>query len=327
MRALVCAALLAGCASFEDPTIVLDLRVLAIETTPPEQVLDIDPRRQPTLDEVLSQLQPVLIRALVADPARGDALVWSATACILEEDSDRCIAGKPAFEIASGVLDDPESELPGSGCTGRPEEPGTICALLVPDTRLVQILFAALQDDPTRGLGGIDLGIQLRVLGDVEVFAAKRIRFSPRVPANRRANRNPEIQVLQIGTSNTGMAGTRSHCGSIHGGTPNRVRSRELVTLFPEAGEGDQEEYVLPTLDGGSETFREYLTYRWLANAGSFTEEVTGGPPDTFGNVTLPGTQWRAPEVDRSVDVTVWVFQRDGRYGVHWREVCIRVDP
>jgi hypothetical protein len=84
---------------------------------------------------------------------------------------------------------------------------------------------------------------------------------------------------------------------------------------------------VLPTLDGQSERFTEYLTYQWIATAGSFVDEITGGPPDIFGNIRLDGTEWKAPEVDGDTLVTVWVLQRDSRYGVRWREACILVEP
>ena len=58
MRALVTAclpgiALLAGCADFEDPTIVLDLRVIAMQTDPPA-----------TRINVKSQLGAVVVGAL-----------------------------------------------------------------------------------------------------------------------------------------------------------------------------------------------------------------------------------------------------------------------
>ena len=44
-------------------------------------------------------------------------------------------------------------------------------------------------------------------------------------------------------------------------------------TLFPVSRDGDKEEYVLPTLDGQSERFTEYLTYQWIATAGSFVDD------------------------------------------------------
>jgi hypothetical protein len=320
--------LLASCASFEDPTIVLDLRVLAIETTPPEQVLEIDPAKPPTLDELLVQLDPIRVRALVAEPDREGILAWSMTACVLDE-SSRCDPTKLSFEFAAGVLNDPEGTLPGAPCIDeRNVAGGTFCGFLIPDNRVVQMLMQALDEDPTRGLGGIDLGIVLRVYNDgttprVEAFAAKHIRFAPRVPDERAANKNPNIDALLLGQAGFGAEIRKSHCMDV--GDVDAVRVEEAVTFFPAARDGDNESFVLPTLDGYAERFTEFLSYQWIATAGDFVDDITGGPPDVFGNIKLDGTEWRAPPTPGLV--TIWVVQRDSRYGVRWRQACIKVEP
>ena len=321
MRLLVL-ALCAGCATFEDPAIVLDLRVIAIETTPPEQILDLDD--DPTIEEVLPELRAMRVRALVADPGRSRDLEWTMTACILDEGS-RCVAGGLAVEFAGGVLLDPEAHTIGTGCPDLgPERAGVMCGQLVPDNRLVQMLYEALMNDPARGLGGIDLGISVRVFAeDAEVYAAKHVRFAVRVPATRVPNNNPNIEELLIGTGDVGFDIRRRDCNE--SGAIDLVQMGEFFTLFPLARDGDREHYVLPTLDGQFEQFQEYLEYQWIATDGKFTDEITGGPPDVFGNVRLDGTRWKAPE--REGPVTVWVVQRDGRYGVRWREGCIMVVP
>ena len=322
---------LAGCASFEDPTIVLDLRVLGVETTPPEQVLDVDPTRQPTIDELLSQLQPIRIRALIAEPGSSSQLFWTMTACVLLDMGSRCDPDGPSFEIAGGTLFDPESYSIGAPCKGETvEDPGTVCGMLVPDNRLVQILFKALEGDLTGGLGGIDVGIVLRVRDAFldppsETFAAKHVRFAPRIPADRRPNNNPNIDQLLLGRGGFGTEIMKEHCTDP--GAPMSVNAGDTTTLFPVSRESDKEEYVLPTIDGQSERFTEFLTYQWIATAGSFVDEVTGGPPDVFGNIRLDGTEWKAPDVDHDTLVTVWVVQRDSRYGVRWRQGCIKVVP
>ncbi len=318
-------ALLAGCASFEDPTIVLDLRVLGIETTPPEQIIDVDPEKPPTLDELLEQLQPIRVRALLAEPGRTGDLEWMLTACILDEGS-RCEPGGLEVELGRGILSDPEQTSFGSPCIEDVfEQAGTLCATLYPDNVFVQMLYKALSEDPARGLGGIDIGIVLHVNGADEVFAAKHVRFAPRIPKERAANKNPNIDQLLLGRAGFGVELMSPHCNDAV--TVDNVRSGMTVTLFPVARDADKEEYVLPTIDGGSARFTEYLTYQWIATAGNFVDEITGGPPDIFGNIRLDGTEWKAPEVERDTLVTVWVLQRDSRYGVRWREACIKVEP
>lgn len=328
MRLAVVVALCAGCASFEDPTIVLDLRVIAIESTPPEQIIDVDD--DPTIEEILPELQPIQIRAHVADPGHRGDLAWTMTVCVLEEDGGRCLDDGRAFEFAGGFLTDPEVATAGDPCPDEPAEiGGTACGVLVPDNRLVQMLYVALMDDPARGLGGIDLGISVRFShadassAAPDVFAVKHVRFAPRIPAERVPNNNPHIDELLIGTGGVGFDMRRRDCNDE--GPIDLVDVGESVTLFPLAREGDKEHYVLPTLDGQSEQFQEYLEYQWIATDGSFTDEITGGPPDVFGNVRLDGTRWRAPE--REGLVQIWVVQRDARYGVRWREGCIMVVP
>lgn len=321
---------LAGCASFEDPQIVLDLRVIAAEATPPEQVLDLDPTRPPTVDELLAQLQPVKIRALVAQPDRAHELLWTMTACVLDDDGSRCDPDGPSYEIAGGELQDPEVFPIGAPCRGeRAEDAGTVCGLLEPDARLVGVLAAVVEDDPSGGLAGIDLGVVLRVRDvyadpPIEAFAAKHVRFAPRVPVDRRPNTNPHIDQVLIGRGGFGTQIGAAPCAE---GPNHTVGSDERVTLFPVSRDEDKELYVLPTLDGQAAYFTEYLTYQWIATAGSFTDELTGGPPDVFGNVKLEGTQWRAPEVTADTNVSVWIVQRDSRYGVRWWEGCIEVVP
>ncbi len=309
MRAALVSLALAGCASFEDPTIVLDLRVLGIETSPPEQILDIYPAKPPTLEQVLVQLKPVRIRALVAEPDRTGDIEWEVRACILDMGS-RCDPAYLSFEIARGTLLDPETYETG------------IDLELVPDNVLVQMLLQALKDDVTGGLGGIDLGIELRVNGGHEAFAAKHVRFAPRIPKERKPNNNPRIEGLLLGRGGFGAEVRKQHC--MDSESPDVVRTEESVTLFPTSAFGDQEEYVLPTLDGHSESFKEYLTYQWIATEGDFVDDVTGGPPDVFGNIKLDGTEWKAPKT--AGFVTVWVIQRDSRYGVRWRQTCIKVE-
>lgn len=325
------ASWLAACAEFEDPTIVLDLRVIGMETTPPEQILDVDPMRMPTIDEILAQLQPIRVRAIVAEPGRGGPLAWTLSTCVLEERGSRCVDGS-GFEFASGVLQDPENVSHGDKCKDMTsfEPAGTTCALLVPDNRFVLMLYDALKNDPARGLGGVDIGFVLRVQGiDVEpkaeVFAAKRVRFAPRIPSDRVANTNPHVVQLLLGQGGVGTDIMKRHCNDP--GDDEVVESEERVTFFPVADPMDREEFVVPTLDGGSERFTEYLTYQWVATAGNFVDEITGGPPDVFGNIRLDGTEWKAPKTDKEIDVSVWVLQRDSRYGVRWREACIKVVP
>src|SRR5262249_22915272 len=100
------------------------------------------------------------------------------------------------------------------------------------------------------------------------------------------------------------------------------------IILTPVETNGARETYVIPTLDGGSEMFTESLTYQWVATAGKFSTGTTGGPRDPFGNPAPLSTRWTAPKgVTGRTEISMWVVQRDERFGVAWYERCIVVEP
>lgn len=173
---LICALAAGGCATdFEDPSIVLDLRILAVTAEPAEIVVDVESIDASSLDE----LEPVELCALVADPGleRSMAIDW--TAC-------------PPTE--SGRCDDPAAPSVPLAPSADPS-----CAVLEPSFALLSIIERSVTADALAGFGGIGVQVSLRVVpgGDVEAaeFATKRVLFSPEIPLNRVANSNPSIDV------------------------------------------------------------------------------------------------------------------------------------
>ena len=110
---LVTTLLVGGCGSFADPAIVSDLRVLAITAEPPEQLLEFDIANPPTAQQLLAQLKPVEICALLHNPGDPRPLRWSLTVCG-GDISDRCPADEPLLEVASGTLANPATTSPQS---------------------------------------------------------------------------------------------------------------------------------------------------------------------------------------------------------------------
>ena len=101
----------------------------------------------------------------------------------------------------------------------------------------------------------------------------------------------------------------------------------QAVTLFPAETDGTREDYFVPTIDGTFRTFTETIDYQWLASAGSFSDDFTGGKPDLVGNPVLLATDWFSPRVDSPLEVQLWVIQRDERFGATAYPVCLRVVP
>lgn len=281
----------AGCnTGFEDQSIVIDLRVLAMRTDPAEVVVDVDPN-----DLASVVLPPVTVTALIADPQGPRPISFSMTACGAAT-SLRC--------------DDPDVTYKLPMTDGMMIQGTEATAVLQANVALLQ---AALAEDDFKGLGGIPVNVEMvvRAPDGYEVHAAKRIMYAARVPAARTANSNPTIGgLLARGEPFTEDA-------------PLVVAQDEKVVLLPVEEMGVREVYVTPTLDGGERTFTENLRYSWLATRGHFSDETTGGATDLFGNKPVLDTKWTAPK--EAGEVSLWVVQRDERGGTSWTHRTIVV--
>lgn len=316
-------ALLGACATFEDPNIVIDLRVLAMAASHPEQLVTIDLADPPAPADLLPQLGPAEMCALVADPGPERALRWSMTLCALDND-ERCTG--PEHELAAGVAGDPDTAVPAP----------RLCATIQPDGNLLGVVLAALDRDVLSGLGGVDYGVSLRVggAGDdpaLDAFAGKSLRIVPRFPAERRANVNPALDRIDAtidpaaDPANDPAPVPLPLGRCVDQAAPLELRPRQRVRLMPIEPPGVREDYVVPTLDGGAAVFTETLRYRWLAGAGSFSRGSSGGPRDFAGNPAELDTTWTAPAA--TGEVPLWIVMRDERLGARWYESCVRVVP
>ena len=251
LLALPALALVACDPGFEDPTEVIDLRPLAMVAEPPEQVLDLDPQRLPSPDQLLAMLRPVQICGLTGDPLPRDVR-WTFTACV--EGSDvRCNDDLPKLMLGSGAAPDPEQSLP------RPQ----LCARLEPGLPLLVVLQAAIQDDPLAGFSGIDLLVEWKLEADGEPtqYAGKRVRFAARVPASRTANHNPTLTGFTARVAGSDGAAeqplTLGRC--VDQAAPLTVRAGDRVAITPVEPQGLRETYVVPTFEGEVRQFTETI--------------------------------------------------------------------
>jgi hypothetical protein len=305
---------LASCASFEDPAVVIDLRVIAMTAPPPEQVLDIevDP---PSIGDLIDQLETSIVCATVADPGRAANLRWSMTACL--SDNGRCDPARPSFELASGEAVDPELV----------SDP--ICAPVPPSSDLVAVLLDAHTNDPIGGLAGLTYAIELRVgavdaPADQDQFAHKELRVFARIPADRVPNHNPGLRELRVLTPEV-LVPTLASCADDRPRIQTSPRAR--LDLLPVELDSTRENYPVLAIDGSFENFDETIRYQYLITAGEVSDEFGGGPHDLLGNVPRLGTTWTAPDVDSSTDVRFWIVQRDERGGASVYPLCVRVIP
>ncbi len=328
---LVTTLLVGGCGSFADPAIVSDLRVLAITAEPPEQLLEFDIANPPTAQQLLAQLKPVEICALLHNPGDPRPLRWSLTVCG-GDISDRCPADEPLLEVASGTLANPATTSP---------EP-SLCATLQPSLSFLFIVQQAIGADQISGLGGINVNVQLAFAVDEDfatapLYGAKKIVLAPRIPAERMVNHNPVVTTYtaQLASAAKQPFGDavplplgRCLDLAVRGQVPFTAAAGNRVRITPIEPAGAREPYVVPTLSGGSRMFTESLTYQWLATAGGFTAGSTGGKRDAFGNPALLYSDWKVPtDLAEPLDVSLWILPRDERLGSAWVETCIRVMP
>jgi hypothetical protein len=320
---LACAAATSACGKFQDPNVVVDLRTLAMRAEPPDQVIDVDLTQPVMPAALLAELVPTRVCALVADPAADRRLLWSMTLCALLS-NDRCDDNGPEQLLGMGLIDDPDTTVP---------EPA-MCVTVMPDANLLGVVAFVLQGDSLHGLGGVDYGVVLRVGGengnrDLDQYAAKTLAVSPRIPADRAANHNPSVDGISATLENA-SAGTLPLGRCAENPAPYQLAPGTKLRLSPVESPGAREVYVVPTLDGRSETFTESLTYQWIASAGGFSRGSTGGPRDLSGNPAPLFSDYKSPaagDLDGPTDVSVWIIQRDERLGVQWYESCIHVAP
>ena len=315
--------LAAGCGEFEVRSIVLDLRVLAMQVDPPEIVFPFDPENLPD-DPSDIEVQRVDVCALVADPAEARSLRFAMSACATTESRQCNDPRRPVAPVALGTVEDPETS----------DQPVEMCGTILTDLSLLSVLEDSVNADSLSGFGGVEVMVDLAVFpeGSSESEAqraAKRILFAPQIPADRVANSNPSIDELGItrGDDSEELA-PLGRCGDV---TPFAVSPGEEVEIEPTESEGSREDYVVPTFDGGARRFTENHTYSYYSTSGKWNGEVTGGPRDVAGNDPPIKSVWTAPddsaEIGDGLDVRFWIVQRDERGGLSWYETCARVTP
>lgn len=306
----------AACDSFEDRNVVIDMRILSMVATPPEQVVDLTTTHEPS--NLLAELVPVQVCALVTDPNYARRLRYQFTVC--DPDQGRCDTAAPHQVIARGFVDDPDSTVPAP----------RLCATVQPDVHVLDIALAALRDDALHGLGGVRLGVELRAGGEdadpeSDQFSLKSIALQPKIPAMRTANTNPFLRGVSATIDGTDVLLEVARCAEAV--APPVVRPGQKLRLTPLEPEGVREVYVVPTLAGDPRTFTETLTYQWVVNGGSLSRGTTGGSRDRFGNTPTLFTDFTAPRLRQaSLEISVWITQRDERLGASWLESCVRVE-
>lgn len=299
----LCAVALAGCLSVQDnPSKVVDLRVLAIQTDPPELLASSCDPESP--QSFLTWAQPITVRALIDDPqGAGRTLEYALLTC--PEQWDRQCTSDRRVELARGTTTAGILELSVTPSLAQTADGGSL-------------LLETLREDTYFGFGGIRVPLVLHLrAGGEEIFAQKLMVYScARVPGMA-ANVNPEFPPLTIAGEPWG-----------EGTLPTLSGLEPHLIAMEDPGEAE-ETYVVPSLEDPPQplTLVESWQVSWHADYGRFDPVQTGGT-NLGGGVGRLSTRWFPPADAEPRDVVrVWAVVRDGRGGQAWVERQFRYAP
>jgi hypothetical protein len=345
--AVALAAIAAGCAGdVPSPTLVEDLRVLAIRAEPPEVLVD-GPG---------APLGSVTFDALVVDP-RGLATSYTWSFCPVASaetcgDYDRKRAAAP--EAAQPALDLARA-LQAQGDAGPPPDGGVgdqaIGSFAVP---LPEELFAYHLADSALGLGNgawLSAVLALRT-GEQVLTAQKRVVLNARdlsvwnpqlqaafgwqvcaagstepgcLPlAPRTPNHNPDIATVEL------ARGAHADVPFAPVDGPISVAPGETVRLRPVLADGAIESYQ--TIESALQGSTLHVVDRseepivsWFTTAGKVADEHTAA--QLTKTLDTAYTAPDAPPQATGGRVSVWMVVRDQRGGVGWTRVDLVVTP
>lgn len=279
----------AGCiGDLDTRSSVHDLRILAIQATPPEvHVMDAAAAGEQTFH--LEVLAPDIAGGV---PAGGERHYRAALCPKLS--SGRCALPEDEVVLAEGTYD-------GDGF-------GVTFTLGVENAAL---LLKTLEEDPWHGFGGLPLPVTVKVWNDrgEEEHAFKEIILQiPRLSVEGEPdNENPPPPVL-LDADGAPLA---------EAGVPVPFPGEWKIDVDPTARDA-RPRYNVPTYSGGTLSIDESWTYQWFSTRGTFAPETTGGLNPVTGEAISAVTTLTTHKKDGPGEMTVWCVLRDGRGGVSW---------
>jgi hypothetical protein len=327
----------AGCDELEHPSLVKDLRLLAVAVEPPEVILD---PAAPAAGPPELEVTPLL-----ADPRGGGRPVtWTVRAC----------GNDPLAPSAPGAGTEGAAGYPAGGArstvgSARCPPPGPTSWSLLPDgeTRPAGAslrfalgatqLAAAFAADVFPGHlgkphGGFDLGLPISLeftasAGDERVVGLKRVVFwAGPLREGQQPNRNPRIlEVRAFADRDPETLSPREPVEVVAAGQAQVLAPGQTLWLEPAGAEA--EPYVTRVIDRFTDEVRlqevasETLTFAFYASAGRFVPAQTSSELSFGARPTARRpleSRYEAPAA--AGDVTVWIVVRDERGGSSFLE-------
>jgi hypothetical protein len=338
----------AGCADqVPSPSLVEDLRVLAIQAQPPELLFDRDPG---------AVAQTVTFQALVMDP-RGGPMAYDWAFCPVESSQTCADFDRRKAAVAPAVqpiLDTARAQASHGEAPPAPEHTdalqiGAFAAQVSPELFAFHVtssglglgngawLSAAL----ALGNGADSLQAEKRVVLEARdlsawnpELASSGWQICPPAPAlalpgclplaPRTANRNPEIAGVEVARSRLADA----LFAPLEG--PLVLGPHETVRLRPVVGADAAERYqaIEATFQGDQLVVvdhQEELVVSWFATAGTFADAQT--TPQRTKTLDNAFTTPDAPPAATGGKLSVFMVVRDQRGGTGWARVEVLMMP
>lgn len=295
LLSLTLAVALSACLEVQDdPTKVVDLRVLGVQVEPPELMATGCDFEDTSV--LLPFAQPVTLTALLVDPAGGGrSLEYELLACAAQDDL-RC-------------EDSRVSLAQGTATAGELSLTITPAFAVLEDGR--PLLLATIEEDDYFGFGGARVSLVLRVrAGEEEIYAQKLMVYACPLVPGMTANVNPFVPALTFAD----VAWDEAVVPSVSGPGPHPIEVADPA--------GAQEAYVVPSLEQTPRPIplTEAWTLSWHTDYGRFDPRQTGGAEFAGDGTARLRGRWFPPTDAEPREVRVWVVARDGRGGLAWVE-------
>jgi len=356
---LVFGMLASACTNFEDPTTVIDLRMLAVKVEPSEIILSVDlsDLSMPIVDPASNP--GVKVTPLIADPAGGGRdVTFTINAC---PNNPFAPAPPGGGQMGGGFPSGGARTTVGSAlCDENSDTTWPLAPDPIPNGMSVDVFPSAEQlktafmkdvfPDQFGNLhGGFDLGMPLTLdikvqAGGEQIRGVKRVLYwAQRIDDAQAPNQIPLIDTLTTYPSRDDATfdpvGTQTLLSDV---TPWEV-PEGTTSIWIEPSRGLAESFETTVIDPDTHRAvpftveRETLRYRFFATAGSFAPGITSSEPDPGfvakgpihieSKYNLPGKDKLPPEADGRATVTIWVVVRDDRGGESWAKALLRVIP
>jgi hypothetical protein len=361
LATFVLAPLAAACTDFENPTTIIDLRMLAVQTEPSEVILDAD-LSNPAMPVVDPANNPgILVTPLIVDPrGEGRPVTYTISACPNNpfaaapqgggQGGGAFPSGGARTTVGSALCDEngPNTWVLTEGTV--PAERGIEVFLTIP--QLTAAFMADIFPDQFGNLhGGFDLGMPLTLdikvdAGTEQIRGVKRVLYwATRINDAQVANQNPTIDRLDL-------FNVRDEATFEPMDPPEEIKpapemphpvDEGLRTVWIMPSAGNAESFQTTVIDPDTHRAvpftveRETLRYRFFATAGTFAPANTSTERNPVFDVTKPSrieSQYTLPtadqittEADGTAVVTIWVVVRDDRGGESWQQRQLRIKP